>query len=135
VKGILADNNISGHFRVLLGLFAAEPRRELWQHLALGVPTFQDLGLATSDSDKVVWLCCQRNEIVLITANPNDEDEDSLENTIRTLNRADCLPVLTLADADRVLQDKLYAGEAADRILEILFDIENYLGTGRVYVP
>ncbi|MCI0378721.1 MAG: hypothetical protein L0215_14025 [Gemmataceae bacterium] len=45
------------------------------------------------------------------------------------------LPVITFADPDRFLRDKAYAATTADRILEILFDIENFLGTGRLYVP
>ena len=73
--------------------------------------------------------------IVLFTANRNDDGPDSLETTIRTLNRPGLLPVITLADADRILRDKNYAATVADRVLELLFDMDQYLGSGRLYVP
>ena len=44
-------------------------------------------------------------------------------------------PVPTLANDQRVLRDRPYAEAVADRLLEILFDIDNYRGTGRLYVP
>ena len=68
-------------------------------------------------------------------SNRNDDGPDALETTIRTLNGPGMLPVITLADADRVLQRKSYAAKVADRTLELLFDMAQYLGTGRLYVP
>jgi hypothetical protein len=46
-----------------------------------------------------------------------------------------CLPVLTLANAERIRTDKRYAEQTAVRLLEYLLDIENYRGTARIYVP
>src|ERR1700730_11034663 len=95
----------------------------------------QRLGLEARSSDLIVWKTCQENDTVLLTANRNDDGPDSLENTIRTLNGPGILPVITLADADRILRNKPYAATVADRILELLFDMNQYLGSGRLYVP
>ena len=45
------------------------------------------------------------------------------------------LPVFTLAGDQRVLRDRLYAEAVADRLLEFLFDMDSYRGTGRLYLP
>jgi hypothetical protein len=42
---------------------------------------------------------------------------------------------VTLADADRILDERAYAERAVVKLLEYLLDIDNYLGTGRLYVP
>jgi hypothetical protein len=42
---------------------------------------------------------------------------------------------LTLADPDRFMNDKAYAEKVVDRLMDYLFDIEAYLGTGRLYLP
>jgi hypothetical protein len=135
VKGILADVNVEGHFALLLHLFGQESRRELWTFLHLSTPTFSDLGLVPEDTDRVVWQKCQEQQVLLITANRNDKGSESLESTIRTLNQPDSLPVVTFANAERFLADRTYAEQTADNILELLFDIENYRGTGRVFAP
>jgi hypothetical protein len=73
--------------------------------------------------------------MVLITANRNSEGEDSLERASQRLNRPDSLPVLTLADPDRVLADREYAEKVAGQVLEILFDLDHLRGTRRLFVP
>jgi len=44
-----------------------------------------------------------------------------------------------LADAkandQRVLRDRLYAEAVANHLLEFLFDIGSYCGSGRLYLP
>ena len=135
MRGVLADNNILGQFELLKHLLHAEWRGEIWSSLNLTMPAFSDLALDEKATDKDVWLACQKQQLVLITANRNEESNDSLQTTIRTLNRSDSLPVLTLADPDRVLREKTYAAVVADRIVEYLFDIDNYRGTGRLFVP
>ncbi len=133
--GILADVNVRGHLWVLLGRFQEDSRRELWAHLNLTTPTFQDLGLPPDASDLVVWQACQRAQLVLLTANRNQKEPDSLEATLRLYNRPESLPVFTLANPDRLLADSAYAERVADRFLEYLFDLDKYRGTGRLYLP
>jgi hypothetical protein len=120
---------------LLVQLFRAESRREVWTYLGFTVATFQDLGLQPEDSDRVVWQRCQAEQLVLITTNRNDEGPDSLESTIRTLVIPSSLPVITLADAKRLLFDRSYADRTADKLLEYLFDLDQYYGAGRLYVP
>jgi hypothetical protein len=50
-------------------------------------------------------------------------------------NTPHSLPVFTLANDQRVLRDRLYAEAVADRLIEFLFDIDSYRGTGRQYLP
>ena len=77
----------------------------------------------------------QADGLVLITANRNREGRDSLEETIRELSQSDSLPVLTIADDQRYLIDPGYRERVADQCLEYLYDINNLLGTGRLFLP
>jgi hypothetical protein len=62
-------------------------------------------------------------------------DTDSLEATIRHENQPDSLPVFTVADTRRVLQDRPYAERTAEKILEYLMRVDEVRGVGRLYVP
>jgi hypothetical protein len=93
------------------------------------------LGLQPDASDRELWEVCQREHVVLLTANRNDEGPDSLAATIQQYNTPHSLPVFTFANDQRVLRDRPYAEVVADRLLEFLFDIDSYRGTGRLYLP
>jgi hypothetical protein len=54
---------------------------------------------------------------------------------IRGQNLPDSLPVVTLANPQRILRDRHYAEKVAERLLERLIAIEDFRGTGRLYVP
>ena len=82
-----------------------------------------------------MWEVCQREQVILVTANRNDEGPDSLESSIQQYNTPQSLPVFTLANDQRVLRDRQYAETVADRLIEALFDIDSYRGTGRLYLP
>jgi len=43
---------------------------------------------------------------------------------------ADSLPVITIADSGRVLSDRLYAEQVAERLLDYLMRIDDFRGTG-----
>ena len=75
------------------------------------------------------------NQMILLTANRSMKGEDSLEQVIREENTVDSLPVITIGDADRFLADRVYRNRCVDRILEILLDIETWMGVGRLFVP
>ena len=107
----------------------------MWEFLSLGRVTFADFRLSPDASDREVWEACQREQVVLLTANRNDEGPESLESTIQQRNTPQSLPVFTLANDQRVLRDRQYAEMVADRLIEALFDIDNYRGTGRFYLP
>jgi hypothetical protein len=135
VKGILLDNNIEGHLKHLLPVWLSPYWREEWASLALTVHDFEQLGLARNVPDSVLWQICQDLEIVLVTANRNDKGPDSLEATIRNRNGPTSLPVVTLADGNRILKEPTYAYRVAEKILDYLFDIDKMRGTGRLFVP
>jgi Domain of unknown function (DUF5615) len=135
VHGILADANCEGHLALLLRLFQQHWRQEVWEFLRLAQVSFADLGLPPGASDREVWEVCQRAQVVLVTANRNDAGPESLEATIQHQNTPQSLPVFTLANDQRVLRDRQYAETVADRLIEALFDIDSYRGTGRIYLP
>jgi hypothetical protein len=135
MRGILADINAAKHLRAIVSVCTSDAWRELWNGLGLSVAGFAALGLARDSSDAVIWRTCQSEALVLITGNRNDDGPDSLEAVIRRECQPDSLPVITLADPDRVLRDRLYAEKVAERLLEHLFAIDNFRGTGRLYVP
>jgi hypothetical protein len=135
VNGILADANCEGHLALLLRLFQEGWRHAVWEVLHLTPISLADLGLPPDASDRAVWEACQREQVILLTANRNDAGPDSLEATIQQYNTPASLPVFTLANEQRVLRDRLYAAAVADRLLEFLFDIDRYRGMGRLYVP
>ncbi len=131
MRGILADNSNLGHVAILLHRLQSASWREIWSSLNLLQLTFTDLGLAPDAPDSLLWQVCQQQQVILITINRNARGPDSLEATIR----ADCLPVLTLANPDRILHDRDYVERVVQRLLEFLIDIDSYRGAGRLYLP
>jgi hypothetical protein len=135
MKGILADNNLKGHVRVLLYILESEEWGEVWQSLDSAVTTFQDLGLPDNAADVEIWHKCQEGEIALLTANRNKTGPDSLESAIQKHNLPTSLPVFTIAEPEQVLQSRAYAERVVQRLLEYLVDIDNFRGTGRLFLP
>ena len=135
MPGILADNDVGGQVARLVQLLSEEPYQELWTGLNLSVATFETLGLSRETPDADLWQACQSRGLMLITGNRNDDGPDSLEATIRDHTRPTSLPVFTISDPRRVLKDHAYALRAAIKLLEYLFDVDSYLGTGRLYLP
>lgn len=135
MKGILADINSQGHLDLFMHVWVSDEWREIWEYLQLSVVSFEEMGLIAKAPDDVVWHVCQERQIALLTANRNNEAPDSLEATIRQHNREDSLPVFTIADANRVMNDRDYARRVAEKLLEYLLVIDGVRGTGRMYVP
>ena len=135
MASIMADHNVEGHFVVLLRLWTSDVWRTVWESLELEVEFFECLGLPYNTSDRDLWQLCQQREIVLLTANRNDEGPDSLEATIRTLNAPSSLPVLTIADPELVLASRVYAERVAVQVLEYLLELDHFRGVGRLFVP
>lgn len=135
VKALLSDNNIQGHVQILANILEGPEWRGVWSLLKLELLTFGDLGLPAKTPDSDLWQLCQEQEMILITANRNADDPNSLENTIRNRNTAGSLPVFTIANPDQILYSRDYAGRVVEHMLDYLIDIENYRGTGRLYLP
>ena len=131
----MSDNDVQGHVRHLMDICQLTPWIDLWRNLDCAVCTFREVELSNDASDAAIWQTCQDNEIILITGNRNAEGPDSLEMTIRAGNTSHCLPVLTLADPDRIGREREYAESVVERLFDILIDIDALRGTGRVYLP
>lgn len=129
---LLVDHNIERHGQLLWGQF----RPADWG--AMQVAAFRSLiecGLDPIADDRTIWKHCQANSLLLLTANRNERGSDSLQAVIREFNHADSLPVLTLADPDRVLRDAVYRELCAYRIADIALALDGVRGTGRLFIP
>ena len=111
---IMADNDVQGQFTDLLRVLTSALWKQLFTDLSIVVETFDSLGLSRKAEDGVVWQRCQDEGVVLFTGNRNGDGPNSLENIIRQHNKPDCLPVITLGDAQRFTRDRAYA-EAGGR--------------------
>lgn len=129
---LLADHNIEGHARLLLGTLEALGWVEL---LDLRLATFAEIGLARDTTDREVWRRAQDLGMLLLTDNRIREGPDSLEQTLRDEQSSTCLPVLTVGNSERLRADRHYRHARAERLVEILVDLERYLGTPRLYIP
>lgn len=108
---------------------------EGWLKL-LDIPmlTFDDVGLPIDSNDRDVWRFAQDKQLILLTGNRNKDGADSLEQTIRNENTRNSLPVITIGIVDR-LEERAYREQCAERLVEIILNIENYLGAGRIFIP
>ena len=96
--------------------------------------TFDEVELPIISSDRVVWRFAQENQMILLTANRSMKGEDSLEQVIREECLPTSLPVVTLANIDRIIERE-YREECVDRLIEIALYLENYLGVSRLFIP
>jgi hypothetical protein len=135
MRGILADINVGKQRRAILAIWSSDAWRDLWNGLGLTVVGFPSLGLSNDSPDTDIWRTCQREELVLITGNRNKRGTDSLEAVIQAENQPDCLPVVTIGYPRRVLYDRFYAEQVAERLLDYLMRIDDVRGAGRIYVP
>ena len=135
VRGILADHNVRGQVNYLLAIMRTPAWNEFWEDLGLVQLHFEDVGLAPESSDLEVWLRCQAEGLVLITANRNYTGSDSLEATLRAYNSPTSLPVFTIADIDKLNNSRSYADLVAETMLDYLQRIEELRGTGRLFIP
>jgi hypothetical protein len=95
---------------------------------------FTDINLPEDSNDRVVWRFAQDNDMILLTDNRSNNEVDSLEQTLREENARDSLPVLTIASLDKMRENN-YRVRCAERIVEIVLDLKNYMGTGRIFIP
>jgi hypothetical protein len=127
----LIDYNLRGQAALLWGTIAAEGWLELMPIRFVG---FEEVGLLENSSDRLVWQVAQSNQMMILTANRNMKGDDSLEQMIREENTLQSFPVVTIANKER-LDEQSYRERCTSRLVQILLDIENYMGVGRVYIP
>jgi hypothetical protein len=135
VIALLADEHCETHLAALVQTCRSPRWREIWDGIGAAIHTFESAHISRAIPDGELWTWCQRNGHVLITANRNEDSPTSLETTIRTRGTAASLPVLTLANSDRILKDSAYGERAAVRLMEILLDLDSLRGTGRLFLP
>jgi hypothetical protein len=127
----LVDYNLDGYALIFLGILA----KEGWLEFAsVQFVTFREVGLAMESSDRVVWRYDREHQMMILTANRNMKGGDSLEQVMREENTENSLPVLTIGSLDR-LSEADYRQRCAERLIEIVVDIDNYKGVGRLFIP
>lgn len=128
---ILADKNLEGQAGLLLGIFNAAGWSELFP---IRLVTFEEIGLSPDSNDRIVWRFAQNNNMLLLTDNRNMKGRDSLEQTIREESTPASLPVLTIGNTEHMTERK-YREKCANRLVEIIYDIEKYRGVSRLFIP
>ncbi len=127
----LVDYNLDGYALLFLGILAKQGWLEL---IPIQFLTFREVGLLMDSNDRIVWRYAQENQMMILTANRNMKGEDSLEQVIREENTANSFPVLTIGSLSR-LDEVNYRERCVERLLEIVLDIDNYKGAGRLFIP
>jgi hypothetical protein len=128
----LVDHNFKGHARILLGSITNQGWLDF---VPIRFVMFDEVGLSIDSNDRVVWRLAQENRMILLTANRSMKDEDSLEQVMREENTQNSLPVVTIGNADRVLNDSSYRERCVDRLVEIAIYTVNYMGARRIFIP
>lgn len=128
---VLADHNLEGQAILLWGTLATEGWLTL---LPVRLVMFHEVGLPTDSNDRDVWRYAQTHQLVLLTGNRRKRGTDSLEQVIREENTPMSLPVITVARVNR-LDERTYREQCSSRLIEIMLDIDRYLGVGRIFIP
>jgi predicted nuclease of predicted toxin-antitoxin system len=128
---ILIDHNIEGQAMMLWRMLSKDGWSEM---IPLEFVILAQAGLKDDSTDREVWRFAQKNGMILLTANRRMMEEDSLEQTIREENMPDSLPVLTIGNVKR-MAERPYRERCKMRLLEIVLYPDNYLGTGRIFIP
>lgn len=130
---VLSDHNCEGQAQAI---FQALARNGYLDLVPMELRLFADVGLAQDADDEVVWQFCQAHQWLLLTGNRKTTDgERSLEIVIRRQATVNSLPTITISSLRRVLKDANYRTSCAQRLAEIVLDLEDYRGLHRVYIP
>ena len=121
---------------VILSIWLSDSWRDLWNDLGLSRQEHSPASDLPRDStDALIWRTCQQEELVLVTGNRNDDDADSLEAVIRAENQPNSLPVITLANPQRIAGIASTPRPQPTSLLELSDRIDDFRGAGRIYVP
>lgn len=128
---ILIDQDMLG-----FDLYLVEGLKETgWDQLIrVEFKRLRDYGFPDNLPDQEIWRFVQTQRLLLITNNRNNEDETSLQATMWRENTPESLPIITVSDKNALIQSD-YRQRVAQSLARIFIDLENYLGTGRVFVP
>ncbi|ARI80708.1 DUF5615 family PIN-like protein [Microcystis sp. LEGE 00066] len=128
----LIDHNLKGHALVFFGAIATQGWLDI---VPMQFVTFAEMDLSINIDDRTVWRLAQENQMILLTANRSMEGKDSLEQVLREENTSESLPVITVSNADRLLNDSEYRGRCVESLVEIVLDIDTYRGARRIFIP
>lgn len=128
----LVDHNLRGHAVLLSGSILNSGWLD-W--VLIRFITFDEIGLPINSDDRVVWRLAQSNQMILLTANRSMKGDNSLEQVMREEITSTSLPVITISDADRLLNNFEYRERCAIRLVEIVLDINTYMGVSRLFIP
>lgn len=127
----LIDHNLIGEIDLLTGALLATG----WLTLVeIQLVTFAEVELPYDLDDHSLWRFVQMRGMILLTENRNMDGPDSLEETMRRECEPTFLPVVTISSRRR-LGDVHYRRHCAERLIEIVIDLERYRGVSRVYIP
>jgi hypothetical protein len=54
---------------------------------------------------------------------------------MREENSSESLPVITVSNADRLLNDSEYRGRCVESLIKIVLDIDTYWAARRIFIP
>ena len=128
----LIDHNLKGHALVFFGAIATQGWLDI---VPMQFVTFAEMDLSINSDDRTVWRLAQKNQMILLTANRSMKGKDSLEQVMREENTSESLPVITVSNADRLLNDSEYRGRCVESLVEIVLDIDTYRGARRICIP
>ena len=128
----LIDHNLKGHALVFFGAIASQGWLDT---VSIQFVTFAEIELSINSDDRVVWRLAQENQMILLTANRSMKGKNSLEQVMREENTAISLPVITIGNADRLLNDSEYRERCVERLIEIVLNIDDYRGSMRIFIP
>jgi hypothetical protein len=128
----LIDHNLKGHALVLFGAIASQGWLDV---LPIQFVNFAEVDLEIDSNDRVVWRLAQEKQMILLTANHSMKGRDLLEQVMREESTLNSLPVFTIANADRLLNDVDYRGRCVESLIEITLDIDSYRGARRIFIP
>jgi hypothetical protein len=132
---VLSDNDVRGAVAAFRRILQSPEWADFSQALDLRFAELEDVGLASTSSDREIWTRCQEIGAMLVTANRSRADgPESLDRVIEELNGPTCLPVVTIGDQVRPLRDPDYARERAIKLLEYVESLDNIRGAGRIYL-
>ncbi|MBP0019372.1 MAG: ACP S-malonyltransferase [Cyanobacteria bacterium SBLK] len=127
----LIDSTLDGYAPILLGSLAKRGWLEL---LSIRFTTFQEVGLAKDSSDRAVWNYARKHKTIVFTSQQNMQGQDSLEQEMRNDKTQNSLPIITIENLSR-LEEYNYRERCLDRLIEIILEIEKYMGVGQVFIP
>jgi hypothetical protein len=131
---LTSDNDVVGVVLALRRILESADYAAWLRILDVAFTDFEALGLPRNATDRVVWQTCQAADVVLLTGNRSG-GPDSLEQVINELSDPTSLPVLTLADPQRLLHDSAYAQDVAVKLLDFLERLDSLRGVGRLFLP